>query len=158
MGFETWIDKQIREAADRGAFDNLPGAGKPIPGHGEPDDELWWVKQYLRREGLSTEVLLPTPLRLRRQIELLPQSVQGLRTEQEVREMVSKLNLRIVDCVRAPSGPPVLLFPVNADDVVLQWRATRPAATEPGTGAVPNDEQAPHRARWWRRRTLGRAR
>ena len=29
--FASWIDQQINEAAERGAFDNLPGAGKPLP-------------------------------------------------------------------------------------------------------------------------------
>ena len=28
--WETWIDAQIRVAREQGAFDNLPGAGKPI--------------------------------------------------------------------------------------------------------------------------------
>ena len=27
--WETWIDRQIRVATEEGAFDNLPGAGKP---------------------------------------------------------------------------------------------------------------------------------
>jgi Domain of unknown function (DUF1992) len=27
--WETWIDAQIRVATEAGAFDNLPGAGKP---------------------------------------------------------------------------------------------------------------------------------
>jgi hypothetical protein len=30
MSFESWVDKQIREATERGEFDGLPGAGKPI--------------------------------------------------------------------------------------------------------------------------------
>ena len=29
--WETWIDAQIRVAMEQGAFDNLPGAGKPLP-------------------------------------------------------------------------------------------------------------------------------
>lgn len=28
--WEHWIDQQIREAQERGDFDNLPGAGKPL--------------------------------------------------------------------------------------------------------------------------------
>jgi len=28
--WEKWVDQQIREAQERGAFDNLPGRGKPI--------------------------------------------------------------------------------------------------------------------------------
>jgi DnaJ homologue, subfamily C, member 28, conserved domain len=160
IGFETWIDKQIREAMDRGEFDNLPGTGKPIPGQGRLDDELWWVKDYIRREGLSTEALLPTPLRLRREIERLPETVDGLRSEQAVRDAVTKLNLRIMDWLRAPSGPQVHLAPVNADDVVEQWRVRRMTA-QPTTAAVSNDQvstggAAPRRARWWRRRARRR--
>ena len=29
--FTSWIDQQINAAAERGAFDDLPGAGKPLP-------------------------------------------------------------------------------------------------------------------------------
>jgi Domain of unknown function (DUF1992) len=34
LSFTSWIDRQINEAAERGAFDNLPGAGKPLPDAG----------------------------------------------------------------------------------------------------------------------------
>jgi hypothetical protein len=63
VSFESWIDKQIREAEERGDFSNLPGRGEPMPG--SPDttyDELWWVKQKMAREGLS---VLPPMLALR---------------------------------------------------------------------------------------------
>ena len=53
VGFGTWVERQIREAAERGEFDNLPGAGKPIADLDKPHDELWWVKDKLRREQLS---------------------------------------------------------------------------------------------------------
>ena len=53
IGFGTWVERQIREAAERGEFDNLPGAGKPIADLDKPHDELWWVKDKLRREHLS---------------------------------------------------------------------------------------------------------
>ncbi|MDT7727587.1 MAG: hypothetical protein QOI21_4163 [Actinomycetota bacterium] len=63
---------QIREAVDRGDFDNLPGAGKPLPGISGPREEQWWLKGYLRREGLSAEALLPPQLQLRKEIQRLP--------------------------------------------------------------------------------------
>jgi Domain of unknown function (DUF1992) len=31
MGFASWIDQRIQDAEERGLFDDLPGAGKPIP-------------------------------------------------------------------------------------------------------------------------------
>jgi len=60
VSFESWIDRQIREAMERGEFDNLPGAGKPIPDLDKATDELWWIRQKMRSEGLSTEAALPT--------------------------------------------------------------------------------------------------
>src|SRR5205823_1628599 len=102
-----------------------------IPGLNEPYDEMWWVRNYLRREGLSTEDLLPTPLRLRKEISRLPETVRALPTERDVRDAVADLNRRIAAHVRAPSGPQVHVAPVNADDVVRRWRAERQAAARP---------------------------
>src|SRR2546421_291580 len=62
MTFASWVDQQVSEAAERGAFDNLPGAGKPISRRGGTDA---WLQDYLRREGGSAAELLPTPLRRR---------------------------------------------------------------------------------------------
>ena len=53
--WQSDVDRKIREARERGEFDNLPGAGKPIPDLGKTHDELWWVKRLLKREGLSFE-------------------------------------------------------------------------------------------------------
>jgi hypothetical protein len=44
-----WIDAVIEEAEKRGEFDDLPGTGKPIPGAGTKDDDLWWVRSWLER-------------------------------------------------------------------------------------------------------------
>ena len=38
--FESWVDKRIREATERGEFENLPGAGKPLRGLGRPYDDM----------------------------------------------------------------------------------------------------------------------
>src|SRR5437867_12425009 len=89
MGFETWIDRQIREAQERGEFDNLPGAGKPLPGYGRPDDEDWWVKQWIRRENITG--VLPASLKLRREIEDIAQTVAAKKTEAAVRKVVDDL-------------------------------------------------------------------
>jgi Domain of unknown function (DUF1992) len=39
--WESWIDSQIRVAQEQGAFDNLPGAGKPLPNIDQEYDPLW---------------------------------------------------------------------------------------------------------------------
>ena len=50
---ESLAERQIREGIERGEFDALPGAGKPLEGVDGPHDELWWVKAKMRREGLD---------------------------------------------------------------------------------------------------------
>jgi hypothetical protein len=47
--YETLPERLIREAMEAGEFDDLPGAGQPLPGAGVPDDELWWVRDWLKR-------------------------------------------------------------------------------------------------------------
>lgn len=147
MKFETWIEKQIRDAEDRGAFENLPGAGKPIPGLGGPQEEQWWVKDYIRCEKLDTDALLPTPLLLRKEIERLPGTVAKLRTEQEVRDTVDELNKRIMDWLRDGTGPQIHVGRVNADKVVEQWLADRPAPA----GQTPVSEVREEPRSWWRK-------
>jgi hypothetical protein len=125
MSFTSWVDQQIAAAEERGAFDDLPGSGKPLPRSALSDDGQAWLRDKLRREGVSTEELLPTPLKLRKEIERLPETVAGLRSEKEVREVASDLNRRIVEWRRFPDGPPIYLRLVDADDLVATWRRNR---------------------------------
>ena len=123
--YESSIDRQLREAAERGEFDNLPGAGKPLPDAGREYDEDWWVKDWLEREGATAGVVPPT-LALRREAVDLDQRVDRLRTEREVRDYVAELNERIRTArVGLMDGPPVVLPPRDADEVVAAWRARR---------------------------------
>ncbi len=50
---ERIAENRVLHAMEEGAFDNLPGFGKPLPGIDEPYDPMWWVRQWVRREGLS---------------------------------------------------------------------------------------------------------
>jgi hypothetical protein len=123
--YESSIDRQLREATERGEFDNLPGSGKPLSDHGREYDEDWWVKDWLEREGATAGVIPPT-LALRREHEDLPAKVDRLRTEREVRDYVADINVRIGKArVGLMDGPPVLLPPFDADEVVSGWRERR---------------------------------
>ncbi|MFC4104440.1 DUF1992 domain-containing protein [Micromonospora zhanjiangensis] len=147
---ESLVDAQLRAARERGEFDNLPGAGKPLPKRHSPDDELWWIKDYIAREGLPTDALLPPALRLAREIEHLPGRVAGLAAESLVREAVADLNRRIADHLRLPPpGPYVPLRRLDPDQVVRDWQAARaPTAGEAPAPAPP----ARPRRRWFHRR------
>jgi hypothetical protein len=46
-------ENRIREAIEQGQFDDLPGFGQPIADIDEPYDPDWWVKKWIKREGMS---------------------------------------------------------------------------------------------------------
>ena len=148
---ETLVERQIRLAQERGDFDDLPGKGKPLPGLDGPDDENWWVKGYLRREGLSAEPLLPTPLQLRREIERLPDTVAGLPDERTVRDVARELNRRIAQWLRAPGRAR------GARRAGGRRRRRGPLARGPRRPARPPRRRAPRRRRCPRRPWLAAA-
>ena len=91
MRFETWVERQIREAQERGEFDDLPGAGQPLPGLTGQYDELWWVKRVAEREHLS---LLPPTLALRKEAEELLDDLPSITSEETLRDLVADYNTR----------------------------------------------------------------
>ena len=124
VSWESWIDRQIREAQERGEFDNLPGRGRPIDGLDRPHDEMWWVRQWLKREEVS---VTPPTLALRKAVDDLLDRVASERSELKVRELVAELNAQISDTnAKATSGPPSNLMPLDVEAVVEAWTATRP--------------------------------
>ncbi|GGO53493.1 DUF1992 domain-containing protein [Streptomyces daqingensis] len=125
IGFESWVDRQIREAEERGAFENLPGAGKPLRDANAPYDESWWLKRKMRDEGLSH---LPPALALRKEAEDALKAASRARSEEEVRRIVEGVNEKIREAFRRPlSGPPLNLSPYDVDAVVAEWRGKREA-------------------------------
>jgi hypothetical protein len=163
ISFTSWIDQQISEAEERGAFDNLPGAGKPLPRRTEDAGQAW-LRDYLRREGVPAEDLLPTPLRLRKQVQRLTETVQDIRSEAEVREIVAELNRQITEWRRIPAGPPVFLPLVGTEAMVASWRDGQPkpaaaagADRTAGAGGAGTRGSGTARAgrfprpRWWHR-------
>lgn len=122
MQYESWVDRLIREAQERGAFDDLPGAGKPLHLDDDPD---WWVKAKIAREGL--EPLLPTVVALRKEVERLPDALRQVGSEAEVRELVDDLNTRIREHYLRPSdGPRIIVGLVDVEDALARWRELRP--------------------------------
>lgn len=123
LSFESWADRQIREAAERGELDNLPGAGKPLPGLDKPYDELWWVKEKMEREGLSA---LPPALALRKEVQEARAEAVRAPTEARARRIVAEINDRIREALRnPPPGPPLRLSPLDPEAVLADRRAGR---------------------------------
>jgi hypothetical protein len=124
--WETWIEAQIRVAREQGAFDNLPGAGKPLPNLGQESDPLWWVKQLIQREQVS---ILPPALDLARKVEKELAAIEKLDDEATVRRRLAALNAEIAKVnATVMEGPPTRLGTLDVDKVVARWRRARSGA------------------------------
>lgn len=121
--WESWIDRQIRQAEERGEFNDLPGTGRPIPGLDKPFDEQWWVKDKLRREGLT---YMPPSVALRKEAHDALEAALRATTEDEVRRLVEDINAKIREANRNTiPGPSLMLVPYDVDRIVDQWREHR---------------------------------
>lgn len=126
-GYESWIDRQIREAQERGEFDNLRGAGEPLKGLGGRPDENWWVKGLMEREGLRPP--LPGSLLLRKEVAEIGDLVADCTTEAQVREIAEDLHRRILTSRRRGiDGPRIVIPDVDVERVVRDWRERRTAS------------------------------
>ena len=86
----------------------------------EPHDELWWVKQKLRREQLS---YLPPTLAVRKEADDALAAASRARSERDVRRIVVAINAKIREANgKAASGPPLNLMPFDVERVVRRWR------------------------------------
>ena len=107
-------DRIIREAMDRGEFDDLPGAGKPLPGAGRPYDPDWWIKSFLDRERSRDEQRAAYE-----QIEARLGALWRLGSEDAVRRAVSRLNVDISELDVGDHR----LEPFDVESVVAAWKA-----------------------------------
>ena len=148
-----WVDHQIRAAMDRGEFDNLPGAGKPLEGLTGQHDPDWWIRRKIEREQLSG--LGPPALTLRVENAKLEAHLDRMHRESDVREAVEDFNRRVIEARRQLlGGPPVVTPTRDAGDEVRAWRERREARQRQATEerAQLEHEQRTSRTRWWRRR------
>jgi hypothetical protein len=151
----TWVDLQIRQAMERGDFDDLPGRGKPIADLGSQHDPDWWLKKLVDRERIA---VLPPSLQLRKDDAELDAKLDTYNVESEVRREVGEFNERVIRARYRPAeGPPLITMPRDVEAEVAAWqerRTARRAAQRAATAAAAAAQRAepPTRRRWWRRR------
>ncbi|MFZ7125098.1 MAG: DnaJ family domain-containing protein [Desulfobacterales bacterium] len=95
-GFEKIVEERIRAAQRQGAFDNLPGAGKPLT----PDD-LDYVPEDLRMayRMLRNADCLPPEIEMKKEIDqvedllrVMPDTEEKYRTLKRLNFLILKLN------------------------------------------------------------------
>lgn len=162
--YESAVEKAIREAQERGEFDNLPGAGKPLDlrDSGDPD---WWIKRYAAREQLDLAGALPGALALRKEAAGYPESLSDVTSEGTVREIIEDYNRRVLaDRLRPAVGnlPPLLAKTLDVDEMAEAWRRLREARRAEAEAAdraaalsesveAAEANRSRHSPPWWRR-------
>jgi hypothetical protein len=151
-----FVDLEVQRAIERGEFDNLPGAGKPLklPDRHDPD---WWLKQLIERESISG--VAPPAIMLRTEDAALDASLDEEHSEEAVRRLLEDFNRRVIDARRQlTGGPPVVTPTRDVDAEVEAWRARRTARAanrrRPAPDPRPTTPEPPAepRPRWWHRR------
>lgn len=146
---ESWVERQIREATERGEFGGLTGHGKPLD-LGDPDDPDWWVKRYLDREGLDASASMPPVLQLRAEHAGLPESLLDVGTAEGVREVLRDYNQRVVqDRLRPVFGRsvPVVAPRVDVEEMVARWEELRRQRDEAAARDRPEPSAPPPQVR-----------
>jgi hypothetical protein len=150
----TWVDLQVRQAMERGDFDDLPGAGKPLE-LDETHDPNWWIKKLVERENVA---VLPPSLALRKEDAELDGTLDKVQTEADVRRHVTDFNERVVAArYRLPEGPPLVTMPRDVDETVTAWQERRTVRLAEQRAkarrALAEQQKTPEpRRRWWSRK------
>ena len=152
-----WVDMQVRRAMERGEFDNLPGAGKPIKDLGAQHDPDWWIKRLVEREKITG--VLPPALQLRKDDAELDARLDRHTAESEVRRVLEEFNARVMKARYTPvDGPPLITMPRDVEAEVGRWRARlherrETARKQPAAQQAETPEPEPPRKRWrWSRK------
>lgn len=117
-----WVELQLQRAIERGDFDNLPGAGKPLgPLDDSPD---WWLKKLIEREHITG--VLPEALQLRKDDAGLDAVLDREVSEKGVRDQLESFNRRVVNARRQLQGGPPVITPLrDVEAEILAWRERR---------------------------------
>ena len=152
-----WVDLQVQKAMERGEFDNLPGAGKPLhlPDKYDPD---WWIKRLIEREQITG--VAPAAILLRKEDADLDDELDQQFGEQDVRRVLEDFNRRVVEARRQlTGGPPVVTPTRDVDAEVEAWRERRAARRAEHQRELQDqrrqaaEARSRSRRRWWRRST-----
>ncbi len=128
VSWQSWIERQISEGQAGGAFDGLPGHGRPIDDIGPVRDELWWVKAKLRSEDLE---FLPPTIKIRAERAAAIDEAMHAQNEHLALVIVEDVNVRIRHInSRGAVGPPSTTVAIDVGAFLERWHEAHPPALD----------------------------
>jgi hypothetical protein len=92
-GYEKIVEQRIKEAMDKGEFENLPGKGKPIP---LEDDSHVPEDLRLAYKLLKNADCLPPELLEKKEILQMEDMLATVPDEKERYKLIKKINFKIM--------------------------------------------------------------
>ena len=92
-GYQKIIEQRIKEAVERGEFDNLPGQGEPLK---LVDDRNVPEDLRLAYKILKNADCLPPELEAKKEIRQMEDLLESIPDERERYKLIKKINYRIM--------------------------------------------------------------
>ncbi|MBF9337468.1 DUF1992 domain-containing protein [Microbacterium lacticum] len=146
---ERWaaVELSIQSAIRRGAFDNLPGAGKPIEHLHESQDPNWWIRRKIVDENITG--IAPEVFQIKKESADLEPRLDAMGDEKSVRAYLQDFNLRIKRArMQLNGGPPVTTPLRDVEAEVRGWRERREPQPPENAPEAPKAKNN----RWFHRR------
>jgi len=105
FGLQELIERKIKEAQERGEFDNLPGKGEPLnleDDSGVPED------MRLAYKILKNADCLPPEIELKKEIMQMEEMLADIPDEKERYRLIKRINLKITRLNMMGRGSPLL--------------------------------------------------
>jgi hypothetical protein len=112
--YRDLVEDQLRDAMERGEFDDLPGKGQRL--HLGEDSPNWWARrkmEELKRQDRLTDLV--------RQLESDRDGIWSLPDEGAVREATAALNRR-VEAFNQQVREEEKLLPLDPEGTIVTWR------------------------------------
>lgn len=105
FGFQKIIEKRIKEAQERGEFDDLPGRGEPLK---IEDDSHIPEDLRLAYKVLKNADCLPPELELKKEIRQIEDMLEHIPDEREKYHQIKRINYKIMQLNMLGKKSPLL--------------------------------------------------
>jgi hypothetical protein len=105
FGFDKMVERMIKEAQERGEFDDLPGQGEPLK---LEDDRHIPEDLRLAHKILKNAGCLPPELALKKEIRQMEDLLDAISDEKEKYRFIKKINYKIMQLNMMGKKSPLL--------------------------------------------------